>query len=177
MKSYRSFPAISLSRRQILGSFLAVSAIQFAPVAFANTTAVNANFMALSRYLTERDDLSSILGSRLQIALQSLNGGFIEQVDALLLWINNNKITLDDLNNRLSAEKPDLQMLPRAIMQAWYMGIAGSGENTRVVAYEYALNAQLVSAYLKPPTYSYGLYGSWTADPDKVKLKLAPVQN
>jgi hypothetical protein len=44
-----------------------------------------------------------------------------------------------------------------------------------VVAYEFALNAQTVSDKLKPPTYAYGVYGSWTANPTTLNLQRIPV--
>jgi hypothetical protein len=42
------------------------------------------------------------------------------------------------------------------------MGIVGSGDKARCLAYETALNAIVVEDVLKPPTYAYGTYGSWT---------------
>ena len=35
----------------------------------------------------------------------------------------------------------------------------------RVVAFGTALNAVVVADVLKPPTYCYGVYGSWTKKP------------
>jgi hypothetical protein len=55
--------------------------------------------------------------------------------------------------------------LPRQIASAWYLGIVGTGEAAVCVAYEQALNAAVVADVLKPPTYSYGAYGSWARKP------------
>lgn len=131
--------------------------------------------MALSQYLTARNDLSAKLGARMQAALQALDSQFSAQADALWSWIQSQNIALDQLHARLKAEKPDLAAVPAQVMQVWYLGIAGSGAHTRVVAYEFALNAQTVSDKLKPPTYSYGVYGSWTANPTKFNLQRIPV--
>ena len=46
------------------------------------------------------------------------------------------------------------------------LGVVGSGEGARCVAYETALNAVIVADVLKPPTYAYGAYGSWSAKPN-----------
>ena len=177
-----SFPAFGLRRRHLLGGFLAASAVQIAPWAWATAistpsgpAAASPAFMALSAYLTARDDLNPRLAARMQAALQSLNAEFTAQADALWQWVDAGKVTLAELNTRLKAEKPELATVPGQIMQVWYMGIAGSGVNTRVVAYEYALNAQTVADKLKPPTYSYGTYGSWTSNPTKFDLQLKPV--
>lgn len=176
-----SFPAFGLRRRHLLGGLLAASAVQVAPWALAAATSAAAApsaspaFMALSRYLTERDDLNAGLAARMQAAVQSLNAEFAAQTDALWQWVDAGKVPLAELNARLKAEKPELAAVPGQIMQVWYMGIAGSGVNTRVVAYEYALNAQTVADKLKPPTYSYGMYGSWTSNPTTFDLRLKPV--
>ncbi len=58
-----------------------------------------------------------------------------------------------------------LAALPRKIATAWFMGIVGSGEKARCIAYESALNAVIVQDVLKPPTYAYGVYGSWAKKP------------
>lgn len=183
MTSKPAFPAFGLSRRQMLGGFIAAAAVQVLPWAKAADVLAGANassaatpaFTALSRYLTERDDLNASLAARMQAALQSLNTEFSAQADVLWQWVDSGKVTLAELNTRLKAEKPELVAIPGQIMQAWYMGIAGSGTKTRVVAYEYALNAQTVADKLKPPTYAYGSYGSWSSNPTKFDLQLKPV--
>ena len=58
-----------------------------------------------------------------------------------------------------------LATLPRKIVSAWFLGIVGSGEQARCIAYETALNAVIVADVLKPPTYAYGVYGSWEKKP------------
>lgn len=170
------FPSFGLQRRHLLGGVLAASAVQFAPWSRATPAAADsASFMALSRYLTARDDLNARLGVRLQAALQELDPSFASQAGALWQWIARGQVPLAQLNARLQAEQAALAALPGRVMQAWYLGIAGSGTRTRVVAYEFALNAQTVADKLKPPTYSYGLYGSWTRNPTTFNLQRLPV--
>lgn len=169
-----AFPAFGLQRRQLLGGFLAAGAVQLAPWALAAAPAATASpgFMALSRYLTERDDLNPGLAARLQAAWQELDNKFGANVDALWQWVQANQVALADLNTRIKAEKPELAHVPGQLMQAWWLGIAGSGHDTRVVAYEFALNAQLVAGKLRPPSYLYGLHGSWTSNPTQFDIKL-----
>lgn len=176
MKPIPRFPSFGLQRRQLLGGVLAASAVQFTSWGRAAPAAADsASFMALSQYLTARDDLNPRLGARLQAALQALDPRFGPQASALWQWITHGQVALAQLNARLQAEQPDLAALPGQVMQAWYLGIAGSGTRTRVVAYEFALNAQTVADKLKPPTYSYGLYGSWTRNPTTFNLQRLPV--
>lgn len=177
MTTTPQFPPFGLQRRHLLGGALAAGVVQLAPWSWAATPAADAgSFMALSRYLTERDDLSARLGARMQAALQALDARFIEQAQALWQWIDASQVPLGQLNARLKAEQPALAGIPGQVMQVWYLGIAGSGSQARVVAYEFALNAQTVADKLKPPTYAYGTYGSWTRNPTTFNLQRRPVQ-
>lgn len=133
--------------------------------------------MALSQYLTERDDLTAKQGLRMQNAWQELDAQFSANVDALWQWIDSQKVALAELNERLKAEKPELAKVPAQVMQIWYTGIAGSGNQVRVVAYESALNAGVVADRLRPPSYAYGTYGSWSSNPTKFALRLKPFGN
>ena len=38
-------------------------------------------------------------------------------------------------------------------------------DKARCLAFETALNAEVVADVLKPPTYAYGAYGSWMRKP------------
>lgn len=177
MTSTPQFPTFGLSRRHLLGGAVAAGMAQLIPGSWAAAPAAGADsFMALSRYLTERDDLRLALGTRLLAALNELDGKFGDKLEALWKWISTNQVALADLNARLKAEQPDLADVPMNVMQVWYQGIAGSGTATRVVAYEYALNAQVVADRLRPPSYVYGTYGSWTSNPTTFKLQLPNVQ-
>ena len=161
------------------GGALAVGVVQLAPLSWANQAApsqASDAFVALSQYLTERSDLNARLAARLQAGLQSLGSDFVAQAEALWQWVQAGNVGLGQLNERLKSEKPELAAVPGQIMQAWYMGIVGTGAQAKVVAYEFALNAQTVSDKLKPPTYAYGLPGSWASNPVTFDLKRIPVQ-
>lgn len=137
----------------------------WAAISPSRSAATSPAFTALSRYLIERDDLPPVLAARRQAALQGLDSAFVARADGLWQWIDSSRVARTDLNTRLKADMPELAAIPGQVMRAWSMGIVGSGTQIRVVAYEYALNAQLVSDKLKPPTYSYGTHGSWTRNP------------
>lgn len=176
MTSTPSFPSFGLQRRHLLGGALAVSMVQMAPLSWATAPvpATASSFMALSQYLTARSDLNPKLAARMQSALQALDGQFNAQVDALWSWIDSQHVALDELTTRVKAEQPALAHVPAQVMQVWYLGVAGSGTKARAVTYEFALNAQTVSDKLKPPTYAYGSYGSWTSNPTQFNLKRIP---
>lgn len=173
-----TFPAFGWQRRQLLGGLLAWGGVQLLPWAAsapASPPAASAAFVALSAYLTERQDLNPRLAARLQAALVELDPAFGVRVETLWQWLQAQRVGLSDLDQRLKAEQPELADLPTQLMQSWYLGIASKGAHSRVVAYEYALNAQLVSDKLRPPTYAYGGYGSWSSNPTTFDLRRVPV--
>lgn len=172
MTQTTSYPSFGLQRRHLLGAGLAMGMAQLAPWSWAAQPAAKTNsFLDFSRYLTERDDLSAKLGARMLAALQSLDGKFSERLDAMWNWVQGEKVPLAQLNERLKAAKPEWADVPGQVMQAWYLGIVGGGTQAKVVTYEFALNAQTVSDKLRPPSYSYGVYGSWTSNPTTFNLQ------
>lgn len=181
MPSTPQFPSFGLRRRHLLGGALAAGVVQLVPWSQAAAPAADSapgtatSFMALSQYLTAREDLNAQLGARMHTALQAINGEFPAQSAALWAWVQTQQVPLERLNERLQAEKPELAAIPAQIMQVWYLGIAGDGAQARVVAYEFALNAQTVGDKLKPPTYAYGVHGSWTRNPTTFNLQRQPV--
>ena len=60
---------------------------------------------------------------------------------------------------------PRLRRCRAEIVTAWYLGVVGEGERARVVAFEKRSTPWSVADVLKPPTYCYGVYGSWTKKP------------
>ena len=172
------FPTFGLSRRHLLGGALAAGMAQLIPGSWAADAPATGtdSFMALSRYLTERGDLPQAQGARLLAAQNELDGKFKDKLETLWKWIGASQVALAHLNERLKAEQPDLADVPMNVMQLWYQGIAGSGTATRVVAYEHALNADVVADRLRPPSYVYGAYGSWSSNPTTFKLQLITVQ-
>jgi len=158
---------ISPPRRQLLAGLLGAYTASLIPWALAQpvTDADRGAFLAVSAILAGRQSLDAAQAARLYDALAADDAGFPAAARALLALINERKIDPMRLQQVLDAEKSPLMPLPRKIVTAWLMGIVGSGEKARCVEFEKALNAQIVSDVLNPPTYCYGVYASWTKKP------------
>jgi hypothetical protein len=157
----------SAQRRAVLGGMLSVFAASFVPWALAQPVldAARGAFLALSALLAGRQSLDQVQARRLYDALHADDPGFPADVQSLLALVNQRSIDPLHLQQVLDAEQAALAPLPRKIVSAWYLGIVGSGEHARCLAFETALNAAVVADVLKPPTYAYGAYGSWAKKP------------
>lgn len=154
-------------RRMLLGGLLSGYTASLIPWALAQPVA-DANrgaFLAVSAVLAGRKTLDEAQARRLYDALTADDPGFPAATSALLALINERSIDPLRLQGVLDAEHSALAPLPRRIATAWYLGVVGDGERARVVAFETALNAVAVADVLKPPTYCYGVYGSWAKKP------------
>lgn len=159
--------AASPTRRQVLGGMLAAYTASLMPWALAQPIADDRQgaFLALSAIIAGRQSLDAAMAARLYKALSDAEPGFAEAAQALLKLIDERKIDPIRLQATLDDEHSPLAALPRKIATAWFLGIVGAGDNARTLAYEHALNAEIVSDVLKPPTYAYGAYGSWARKP------------
>jgi len=108
------------------------------------------HFMRVSRVLTARQDLDPEIGRRLYDALCASDAGFAGRAVAL---------PLDEAG--AAADRPT----SKAILDAWYLGVAGRGLQAVCITYVAALMNQTVADVLNPPTYAYGRYGSWADKP------------
>jgi len=155
------------SRRRLLAGLLTAYTASLIPWALAQPAphADRGAFTALSAILVGRQALDAAQATRLYDALAATHPHFPADVQALLVLINQRQIDPSKLQQVLDAEQSALAPLPRAIVTAWALGVVGNGEDARCVAYETALNAVIVADVLKPPTYAYGAYGSWTRKP------------
>lgn len=155
------------TRRLLLFGLVSAYTATLIPWALAQeaTDADNGAFLALSAILAGRQSLDKVQAQRLYAALVADDPGFPASAKALLDTIESRKIDPMQLQKALDDEKSPLSPLPRRIVTAWYMGIVGDGARARCLAFETALNAEVVADVLKPPTYAYGAYGSWTRKP------------
>ncbi|MGH8042372.1 MAG: sugar dehydrogenase complex small subunit [Rudaea sp.] len=155
------------ARRTVLAGLLTAYTAALIPWALAEPAhgAEHGAFAALSAILVGRAMLDSAQTDRLFDQLAADDKRFAADAQALLDVINQRHIDPLQLQQVLDAEQSPLAPLPRQIMTAWCLGVAGSGEQARCVAYETAMNAQMVADVLKPPTYAYGVYGSWETKP------------
>ena len=156
-----------MRRRVVLGSL--ASACVLARIPFAGAQAARegdrAAFMSLSALITGQRALDSGLAQRLYDALAADDPAIAQSIRALLALIEQRQVDPPRLQSLLEAEGSPLAPLPRRIATAWFLGIVGDDAKARCVAYEDALNAVIVSDVLRPPTYCYGPYGSWTRKP------------
>lgn len=154
-------------RRNVLAALLSASTAALIPWALAAPVADAASgaFLALSAIIAGRQSLDQVQARRLYAALCVDDAGFAAGVQALLAQVNARKLDAATLQQALDDDKSALAAIPRKIASAWFMGIVGSGAKARCLAYETALNAQIVADVLKPPSYAYGAYGSWTKQP------------
>lgn len=156
------------TRRVLLVGLLSAYTASLIPWALAQpvTDAERGSFVAVSALLAGRQALDKVLAARLYDALKADDPGFPAATQALLTLINERKVDPLQLQQLLDSEQSPLAALPRKIVTAWFMGIVGSGDKARCLAYEHALNAAVVEDVLKPPTYSYGVYASWEQKPN-----------
>ncbi len=156
------------SRRRLLAGLLTAYTASLIPWALAQPAprADLGAFTALSAILVGRQALDAAQVARLYDALVAVHPNFAADVQALLAVVNERHIDPLQLQGVLDGEHSPLAPLPRQILGAWALGVVGSGENARCVAYETALNTVIVADVLKPPTYAYGTYGSWTVKPN-----------
>lgn len=155
------------SRRRVLAGMLTAYTASLIPWAVAApvTSPAHGTFLALSAILVGRTALDAELGKRLHAALVSVLPRFDADAESLLTLIDNQHIDPAQLQATLDASHSPLAPLPRRIMRAWCLGLVGEGEAARCIAYEDALDAVMVAGVLKPPTYAYGPYGSWSKPP------------
>lgn len=159
--------APSTARRMVLGALLAAPVAALVPWALAEPVADAADgaFLALSALIAGRQALDRVQAKRLYAALVADDAAFGANAQALLALVNARKIDVASLQKTLDDDKSPLAAVPRQVATAWFAGIVGSGAKARCLAYETALNAEIVADVLKPPSYGYGAYGSWTAKP------------
>ena len=155
------------SRRRVLAGLLSAYTASLIPWALAEParSTEHGSFAALSAILVGRAMLDSAQTDRLFDQLTADSPNFAADAKALLDAINQRHIDTLQLQHVLDGESSPLAPLPRQIMTAWCLGVVGSGVQARCVAYETAMNARMVADVLKPPTYAYGVYGSWEAKP------------
>jgi hypothetical protein len=157
-------------RRLILAGLVAAYGSSFIPWARAQqvgaaSVTMPESFMQVSKILTGQASLDSKHAARLYQALVSDDAAFGERHRLLLAYIDAHKASPMQLQAMLDAEKSPLATVPRRIVTAWYTGIVGEGERAKCIMFETNLLNVLTADKLRPPSYSYGVYGSWAAKP------------
>jgi hypothetical protein len=175
--SYSEPAAADPQRRLLLLGLLATCASLVVPFARVHaqpqsnpqyaigTVAAPSSFIEVSRILTGRGSLDVAQGGRLYQALALDNAAFEGQHGQLLAFIKENQVDPMQLQKLLDEQKSVLAPVPRTIVTAWYTGIVGAGERAKCITFETNLLNVITADKLKPPSYSYGVYGSWVAKP------------
>ena len=158
---------INPARRHVLAGLLTAYTASLIPWAVAApvTSRAHGTFVALSAILVGHRSLDAGLAARLYDALTAAYPHFNADAQTLLAQINQQHIDPAQLQKTLDAARSPLAPVPRRIIRAWCLGLVGEGEAARCIAYENALDAVMVADVLKPPTYAYGPYGSWSKAP------------
>ncbi|HTN66778.1 MAG TPA: sugar dehydrogenase complex small subunit, partial [Burkholderiaceae bacterium] len=151
-KAGKDFEPPDPKRRLLLAGLLSAYTASLIPWALAQSVADadQGAFLALSAILAGRQSLDGVQAKRLYDALKADDPGFPAAAQALLTLINERKVDPMQLQKLLDSEKSPLAPLPRIIVTAWYMGIVGSKQRARALAFETALNAEIVADVLKP---------------------------
>jgi hypothetical protein len=155
-------------RRILLGGALAASAVAFIPAAFAaagDANAASQAFLSVSKALCGRDSLNPDDAVRLCNALVADDAQFSAGVQALAALMDRRQIDPLNLQQALDDEHSPLAALPRKIVTAWYLGVVGEGDKAQCLSFETNLSNELVDDKLRPPSYCYGGYGSWSEKP------------
>lgn len=153
-------------RRTLLATLLAASAASFLPASLAAPAGSDRGaFLETSKLLTGRASLDPEQTARLFDALVAEDPQFPAQISSLLSLLDERKIDPLHLQQTLDAESSALAALPRKILRAWYVGVVGEDEHARCIAFETSLMNVIVDDHLKPPSYCYGVYGSWSKKP------------
>jgi hypothetical protein len=154
-------------RRRVLAGLLTAYTASLIPWALGQPVESpdHGAFVAVSAILVGHRSLDVVQAKRYYDALTADDPDFPAAAGKLLALINERKIDPLLLQSVLDTERSVLAPLPRKIATAWFMGIVGSGEKARCLAYETALDNVIVADVLKPPTYAYGVYGSWSKKP------------
>lgn len=157
----------TFSRRVVLAGLLTAYTASLIPWAVAESVpdAERGQFLILSALIAGREALDNDLALRYYEAMVAGDPGFPAAVGAVLELINLHRIDPLQLQARLDEERPELASVPRRIATAWFLGVVETADGVRALAYEEALNAQMVSDVLKPPSYCHGGYGSWADRP------------
>ena len=148
-------------RRELLRSFLAAALAATwswqRDVLAATLPLERDRFIELSEKLCAMSTRDKSLGEAIQNALAD----YYDAADFKRMAELLHSAPPDDVDRLLASS--GLQKLAKAIVSGWYSGFVGTGESTRVLAYEGALAWQ-ATGYAKAPGIC-GEFGDWATKP------------
>ncbi len=145
------------------GQFLALPPLKAAQS--PASPAALADFMQISRLLTQLDELNTTLAQALLMTLEQTHPGFASALTQLKNRLQNQPALLQQDRLTFSSADAESEKIAQAILGGWYNGVVGKGKGARYVTYVDTLAAQAVSDKLVPPSFSYGPIGSWAHQP------------
>ena len=126
----------------------------------------DAEFMRLSRLLTDRTNLDPRTGHRLNAALTAANREFPIHVAACTAFASAHGLTAaESFAAAVQSQQPLLAPLLHIVAAAWYTGVVGDGPQARAIAYPEALMFDTVGDVLAVPSYCRAAPGYWTMKP------------
>lgn len=154
---------MALTRRGVLGGAalgLAGLAIGVMPVSRAIAAAEQKDealgaFVRVSAALTQRAQLNPVLAELIFDALKREDAGFANAVQSFTPNVNQPTAQWSSADRALS----------KRILSAWYTGLIGGGDKTRVVTFEGALQFAATQDIFIVRSYCPNRPGFWTTKP------------
>ncbi|MDO6407200.1 sugar dehydrogenase complex small subunit [Pantoea phytobeneficialis] len=130
----------------------------------ANASA-QADFIQVSQWLTQQENLNSAVAHALLIALNQTQQNFMAGLTQLKALLQSQPELLQQEQLTFAASDAASEKLAQVILAGWYNGVVGKGKHALYVTYVNTLANQLVNDKLVPPSFSYGKCGSWAQQP------------
>ncbi len=146
-----------LTRREVL-EYGAVGLVVMATPALSAQSNAQRNldlFMAVSRRLTGKHNLSPITSERIFLAMGGHKRPLLTPLESLAGKIEQAPSNWSEKEQALAAN----------IIRAWYLGQVGDGPDAEVITYEHSLMYAAVSDVLEPRTFCAAEPGSWASKP------------
>lgn len=173
-KSQQTLSSYGLVRRNVLFAsaagvaLIATGGLSAALAADAPSSALVTpppDFQAVSAYLTGEAHLDAGLSARLYAGLLTADAQLPATLNALAQAISRHAGPPEALDAALTSADPKLVVAAKQILTAWTLGVTGTGVQARCLAFDDALSYRFVSDKTRPPSYAYGQYGTWSAQP------------
>nr|WP_226375666.1 sorbitol dehydrogenase family protein [Pantoea stewartii] len=122
-------------------------------------------FMLVSQQLTQQNELNDTVGSALFDAFSQTQKNFSAALFHLSNLLTHQPDLLQQARLQFAETEAASARLAGAILSSWYTGIVGKGKNARYITYINTLANRVVNDKLVPPSFSYGVCGSWASQP------------
>lgn len=141
-----------------IGPFWAWPRLNAAPL---EAPAASGDFMQVSQWLTQQDNLNAKVGTALLLAQTQADPAFAGKLAELKHLLQSQPALLQQDRLTFPADQAASEKLAKTILSGWCTGVVGKGNKAQYVTYINTLPNQWVSSKLVPPSFSYGPCGSW----------------